>query len=140
MGPPTSPLDIPMVSLRSNKNKGHVSIQGGHGSRLNFCVDDVGQSKQSTLRRAHTVAQGVAAKRSVGRRTAKDRANSLLRGRNSSDVLRQRSLKRSNAQEAAPEAFTVGREAKHFTVGNVGNNGRMYLRYVVFPGIKYICN
>ncbi|KAL1998869.1 hypothetical protein VTN02DRAFT_5453 [Thermoascus thermophilus] len=120
-----------MGSLRSNRNQRHVSAEGGHGSGLNSGVDDAGQSKQSTLRRAHTVAQGVAAKRSGGRRTAKDGANSLLRGRNSSVVLRQRSLKRSNAQEGAPKAFTGGREAKHFTVGNVGNNGRMYLRPMV---------
>lgn len=113
-------------------------MEGGHkNSGLSSSVGEIGQSKQSDLRRAHTVAQGVAAKGNVGHRAAKDRAHSLLRMKNSSEVLRQRSQKRSNAPEAAPEAFAGAREAKHFTVGNVGNNGRIYLRYGFFRNEIY---
>lgn len=45
-----------------------------------------------------------------------------------------RSRKGSVADNARPDgpadATTAGREARQFTVANVGNNGRIYLRYV----------
>ncbi|ODH13941.1 hypothetical protein ACO22_06776 [Paracoccidioides brasiliensis] len=62
----------------------------------------------------------------------KKSSNSLRRVKNSSDVLRQRALKRSNTIDVTPEsigkAMLGGREARNFTVGNVGHNGKMYLR------------
>lgn len=33
-------------------------------------------------------------------------------------------------QEITPEGSSAGREGRQFTVANVGNNGRIYLRYV----------
>lgn len=58
----------------------------------------------------------------------------LLRVKDSNDALRRRPSKRSNANgqsRISRTAPTAGREAKNFTVGNVGHNGRLYLRYVL---------
>lgn len=78
-------------------------------------------------------------KTNLGRR-GKERAQSLLRVKNSAEMLWQRSTKRSNnVPESVPESSPTGREGKHFTVGNVGNNGRLYLRYggfIVEAGFK----
>lgn len=89
----------------------------------------------SNLRRVHTVAQDRnVTKRSPRSRSTKKRVTeALLRVRDSHDlVLRRRSLKRSNAHEVPCDALAAVREAKNFTVGNVGHNGRIYLRYVLW--------
>jgi hypothetical protein len=63
--------------------------------------------------------------------TGKGRTNSLRRVKNSSELLRQRSLKRSKTDDIMPEGIgnSGGREGRHFTVSNVGHNGKIYLRY-----------
>ena len=58
---------------------------------------------------------------------SRGRQNSLRRVKNSKEVMRQRSKNR-NTQESAPDATSSGREGRQFTVANVGNNGRIYLR------------
>ncbi|OJJ44264.1 hypothetical protein ASPZODRAFT_153743 [Penicilliopsis zonata CBS 506.65] len=84
----------------------------------------------TTLRRAHTVTQGTSlTKRNhhhpVAGRSGRDRTvTSLLRVKDSHELLRQRPL--PDAAKSPPRE----REAKHFTVGNVGHNGRIYLRPV----------
>lgn len=35
--------------------------------------------------------------------------------------------------EVAPDGGSAGREGRQFTVANVGNNGKIYLRYVTLP-------
>lgn len=55
------------------------------------------------------------------------RQNSLRHVKNSKEVLRQRSANRG-IKDIAPEALSGGREGQQFTVANVGNNGRIYLR------------
>ena len=59
---------------------------------------------------------------------ARGRPNSLRHAKNSKEVLRQRSANRGN-KDAAPDGTSGGREGRQFTVANVGNNGRIYLRY-----------
>lgn len=84
----------------------------------------------SNLRRARTVAQGTHGSSSLAN-TDRDRvAANLLRMKDSHEVLRQRSLKRSNTHGALRDGSAIAKEAQHFMVGNVGNNGRIYLRYV----------
>ena len=63
------------------------------------------------------------------------RQNSLRRVKNSKEVLRQRSANRDN-KGVAPDGLSGGREGRQFTVANVGNNGRIYLRYVYRNQIK----
>ena len=55
------------------------------------------------------------------------RQNSLRHVKNSKEVLRQRSANRGT-KDIAPEVLSGGREGQQFTVANVGNNGRIYLR------------
>lgn len=57
--------------------------------------------------------------------------SSLSRARNSSDLRRQRSVKRPAVPMASELTSQTTREGTHFTVGNVGHNGRLYLRYVL---------
>jgi hypothetical protein len=59
-------------------------------------------------------------------RPARGRQNSLRHVKNSTDVLRQRSLK--DRRMEATDGNPGGREGRQFTVGNVGNNGLIYLR------------
>ena len=64
--------------------------------------------------------------------TARDGQNSLRRVKNSTDMLRERSLHRAQSKRDAPAEGTAGgREGRHFTVANVGNNGMIYLRSVI---------
>ncbi|MCJ1390375.1 Guanine nucleotide exchange factor lte1 [Xylographa bjoerkii] len=59
------------------------------------------------------------------------RQNSLRRVKNSTDMLRERSLHRQRSKkDTTAEATSGGREGRQFTVGNVGNNGMIYLRPV----------
>ena len=60
--------------------------------------------------------------------TARGRPTSLRHAKNSKEVLRQRSANRGN-KDVAPDGTSGGREGRQFTVANVGNNGRIYLRY-----------
>jgi len=64
--------------------------------------------------------------------TARDRQNSLRRVKNSTDMLRERSLHRTQSKrDAPPDSTAGGREGRQFTVANVGNNGMIYLRSVI---------
>ncbi len=64
------------------------------------------------------------------RKGKKERHNSLRHVKNSTEVLRQRSVQTSLGN-ITPDGGSGGREGRQFTVGNVGNNGMIYLRYVV---------
>ncbi|KAL8689308.1 MAG: hypothetical protein Q9218_004998 [Villophora microphyllina] len=61
------------------------------------------------------------------RSRSRGRQPSLRHVKNSTEVLRQRSTKRAN-QESGVDSGPGGREGRHFTVANVGNNGKIYLR------------
>ena len=100
------------------------------------------------LRRAHTVAQtgGSQAQRGSQHRAAgRLRASSLRRAnqqhRNNQNKSNDLGRQQESSQEASgttgsPTAETTGgsrsdaREGRYFTVGNVGHNGKMYLRSV----------
>ena len=58
------------------------------------------------------------------------RTNSLRNVKNSTEVLRQRSLKAPAAQNR-PGAASIIKEGKQFTVGNVGTGGFIYLKYEI---------
>ena len=87
-----------------------------------------GQENTSTAR--HVFEQAIRSRRrSSERARSRGRRNSLRNVKNSTEVLRQRSLKRGN-RELASDNSAIAREGRHFTVANVGNNGKIYLRYV----------
>ena len=93
-----------------------------------------GDSRQEIVPKAAVTAGGVAG---LGRKpsektTLRGRQNSLRRVKDSTDMLRERSLHRTQSKKDAPtETPAVGREGRQFTVANVGNNGMIYLRSVV---------
>ena len=65
--------------------------------------------------------------------TIKSRQNSLRRTKNSTDLLRERSRNPQGAKNDVAQNGDPGsreRKARQFTVGNVGNNGMIYLRLV----------
>lgn len=57
------------------------------------------------------------------------RQNSLRHVKNSTEVLRQRSTRRA-AKDPTSDANGGIREGRQFTVANVGNNGKIYLKCV----------
>ncbi|KNG87314.1 putative guanine nucleotide exchange factor [Aspergillus nomiae NRRL 13137] len=92
-----------------------------------------------TLRRAHTVAQGknVGEKSKVGSKTARERiATSFLRVKDSHELLRKRSSKRLDTPASPRDTPAAAREANHFTVGNVGQNGKIFLRPIRNQSLK----
>ncbi|KAL4870980.1 hypothetical protein BDV12DRAFT_184093 [Aspergillus spectabilis] len=93
----------------------------------------------STLRRAHTVAQGrnIARKANNGLRAAGEKAAvPLIRTKDSHELLRRRSLKQLDTQKLPREPFAGVRASRHFTVGNVGQNGKIFLRPVRNQSVK----
>lgn len=64
---------------------------------------------------------------SLERKQSRGRQPSLRHVKNSTEVLRQRSAKRAN-QAVGVDSTPGGKEGRHFTVANVGNNGKIYLR------------
>ncbi|KAL3456359.1 hypothetical protein BJX64DRAFT_46139 [Aspergillus heterothallicus] len=93
----------------------------------------------STLRRAHTVAQGrnIARKTNIGTRAAGEKPTvPLIRTKDSHELLRRRSSKHLDSQKIPPETFAALRESSHFTVGNVGQNGKIFLRPVQNQSLK----
>ncbi|KAL9129346.1 MAG: hypothetical protein Q9217_002184 [Psora testacea] len=90
-----------------------------------------GQENASTAR--HDLEQIIhSRRRSSERARSRGRQNSLRHVKNSTEVLRQRSLKRGN-KDVALDKNTVTREGRQFTVANVGNNGKIYLRPTARP-------
>lgn len=70
-------------------------------------------------------------KRKLSERAGKkEHQNSLRHVKNSTEVLRQRSAQ-TGGGNITPDGGSGGREGRQFTVGNVGNNGIIYLRYVI---------
>ncbi|KAB8077814.1 hypothetical protein BDV29DRAFT_35918 [Aspergillus leporis] len=93
----------------------------------------------STLRRAHTVAQGrnVGGKTKVESKTARERiSTSFLRVKDSHELLRKRSSKRLDVPSPPRDTPAGAREPNHFTVGNVGQNGKIFLRPIRNPSLK----
>ncbi|KAL8851942.1 MAG: hypothetical protein Q9221_003153 [Calogaya cf. arnoldii] len=71
------------------------------------------------------------------RKASRGRQPSLRHVKNSTEVLRQRSAKRAN-QEGIVDNTSAGREGRQFTVANVGNNGKIYLRPIATPANQKI--
>lgn len=60
----------------------------------------------------------------------KTRKNSLRRVKDSTEVLRQKSTSTRHVANASDgTSATASKGGRHFTVGNVGTGGKLYLRY-----------
>lgn len=73
--------------------------------------------------------ENTGARRPNEKQGIRGRQNSLRHVKNSTEVLRQRSTKRT-AKENGSDLNAAAREGRQFTVANVGNNGKIYLRSV----------
>ena len=96
-----------------------------------------GQENASTAR--HNLEEGMDPERrkSSEQLRSRSRANSLRHVKNSTEVLRQRSMKKGR-KENEMERTPSTKEGRHFTVANVGTNGKIYLR-LADRGLRPIC-
>lgn len=129
MGPSVAGLDD--SPRKSEEVHTRVSpVSAGNGSKLNAPIKV--PYVTSALRRAHTVAQAkhIAKKTNIGSGTAGDKAAPpLVQTKDSHEVLRARSFKLLDTKpKVRREVFAGPRESSHFTVGNVGQNGKIFLR------------
>ncbi|KAJ5137365.1 hypothetical protein N7526_003598 [Penicillium atrosanguineum] len=94
----------------------------------------------SNLRRANTVAQGGnIIKRNLELKATRDRtatATTGVRAKDSHELLRKTPLQRSQTHRGPLEARPAPRKAGHFTVGSVGQNGKIFLRPIANPPQK----
>ncbi|KAJ5601686.1 hypothetical protein N7510_011220 [Penicillium lagena] len=99
-----------------------------------------GEAQHATLklRRANTVAQGGnPIRRNQELKAKRERtAPTVVRARDSKGRLRKDALQRSQTQRDPRPAPPSGRRAGHFTVGSVGQNGKIFLRPIVNPAQK----
>ena len=115
------------------------SIKSKDGSEPQVHVNELpldrirGGHALSNLRRANTVAQGGnIIKRNLELKATRDRtatATTGLRAKDSHELLRKAPLQRSQTHRGPLEARPAPRKAGHFTVGSVGQNGKIFLRY-----------
>ncbi|KAI4263805.1 MAG: hypothetical protein L6R42_001056 [Xanthoria sp. 1 TBL-2021] len=104
------------VSRNSNSNTAKRKRAGPHPDQ-DIPGDQLEQPQDGTPRR----------------KASRGRQPSLRHVKNSTEVLRQRSIKRANS-DGLVDNTSAGREGRQFTVANVGNNGRLYLRPIAKPG------
>ncbi|EAW09812.1 mitotic regulator LTE1 [Aspergillus clavatus NRRL 1] len=101
-------------------------------------AEDRVAASASNLRRAHTVAQGRnIANTNTGVSAARGQvATSILRAKDSHEVLPKRPARRFDIPQLSRDTLAGGREPNHFTVGNVGQNGKIFLRPIQNPSHK----
>ncbi|PGH06701.1 hypothetical protein AJ80_08118 [Polytolypa hystricis UAMH7299] len=136
--PSSTGADISLASLESDKRKvDFATVQDDNELTSKMSPGTSRLQDKQGLRRAHTVAQtgNVSHKNNPSTRGARARTSSLRRVKDSSEVLRERSLKRLNQEKATSEGTGAigGRQGIQFTVGNVGHNGKIYLRPLMHP-------
>ncbi|KAF7118932.1 hypothetical protein CNMCM5793_008570 [Aspergillus hiratsukae] len=125
------------VSLQSDGPKGFSTTVREREYLANEPIDVETRfaTSASNLRRAHTVAQGRnIAKSNIRVRAVRGRvASSILRAKDSHEMLKKRPVKRFDIPQAPRDALAGAREPNHFTVGNVGQNGKIFLRPIQNP-------
>lgn len=90
------------------------------------------------LRGAHLTSRGGVEREREGSGKApaklelRGRQNSLRHVKDSTEMLRQRPTRQAG-KDGMADANAGMREGQHFTVANVGNNGKIYLRCVCKP-------
>ena len=100
-----------------------------NGQQLNIFSESEGPRKDGVTVSGHDrERQDTGRRKSSEHQEVRGRRNSLRHVKNSTEMLRQRSAKRA-AKEGGSEATSGPREGRQFTVANVGNNGKIYLRY-----------
>ncbi|KAJ5103362.1 hypothetical protein N7532_003891 [Penicillium argentinense] len=116
--------------LHSKNKAGEPQVQIDELPTLNRTRIGGTPDATSTLRRANTVAQGGnIIKRNLELKALRDRtATTGVRAKDSHELLRKTPLQRSQTHRGPLEARPAPRKAGHFTVGSVGQNGKIFLR------------
>lgn len=93
-----------------------------------------GSHHQENQAQIHPLRHKEPLRRPEPKTVGRARNNSLKHVKNSNELLRQRSkAKKVSPLDALSESGTSTRGGRQFTVGNVGNNGMLYLRPVPAP-------
>ena len=88
----------------------------------------IGRGQENTSTARHNLEQGLDIEKKSSENTRiRGRQNSLKRTKDSTDALRQRSVLR-DGKGGVVDSNPTTREGRQFTVANVGNNGKIYLR------------
>lgn len=123
--PSDNTTDSPYAT--SNLQRVHTVAQGGR--RRNVVAENLESSREEEDKEDKEDNEGLAPTRAPT-------ADSPLRTRGSHELLQQQqqpslSLKRSLTQRGPRDAPSAsgGRSRNHFTVGSVGQNGKIFLRY-----------
>lgn len=134
------PLGVPSQS-HSARKKVVRTFQRDAKNVVGMRSFDHGTNKEPkpNLRRAHTISKSanLSTKSSPGK-SGRGRTASLRRGKHSNEVLRPKASVHLHENTSESRVFTAAREGRHFTVGNVGHNGKIYLRYVLLLRLLYI--
>lgn len=118
--------ESPIVSPTSNSRSSsvHEDTAPKPRSPSPACIGKFG------LRRSHSGAQRRKGSK-VASSTAVEPAESLSPARGVNEPVGPRPSKRSQSRDITADGLTGSREGRHFTVGNVGQNGKIYLRYLL---------
>ena len=88
----------------------------------------IGRGQENTSTARHNLEQGLDIEKKPSENTRiRGRQDSLKRTKDSTGALRQRSLLR-DGKGGVVDSNQTTREGRQFTVANVGNNGKIYLR------------
>ena len=121
----------PAATIQSSLPEGRSSSPAKRGwteHRSDIPSILVGRGQENTSTARHELEQNMDSRRKSPDRTrSRSRQTSLKRVKNSTDLLRQRSQKQ-DTKEGAVDGNGSTREGRQFTVANVGNNGKIYLR------------
>ena len=93
-------------------------------------IDSNSSPEQQKHQPYHTARNERLEVRLLPKSLEKARKNSLRHVKDSTEVLRQRST-RSQHEAKASNGASMSKDGFHFTVGNVGTGGKLYLRYVL---------
>lgn len=97
------------------------------GKQLNLVSEPGGTRKDGLLASGYEGVRDLVKRKSTEKLEGRGRQISLRYVKNSTEVLRQRSAKRAG-KDTGVDGTSGAREGRQFTVANVGNNGKIYLR------------
>ena len=130
----------PSKSLVADTITSNPAVKTWQENRKDTSTSLHGRGQENAPTSRYTLEQRTDSRRRSSERIKnRHRQNSLKRVKNSNEVLRQRSTKKVTKDSLDPATST--REPRHFTVANVGDNGKIYLRHAsaLLIGCNVIC-
>ena len=115
-------------SLVADNNNPSPMFKAWKDDRLAIHTSLHGRRQENASTTRHNIEKRIDSfQKSPEQTRSRNRQNSLKRVKNSNEVLRQRTTKKGTKEVTDVNSST--REPRHFTVANVGGNGKIYLRY-----------